>query len=314
MWNLTQGRSRSSDCLREPSEFERAAAFLESSGEHRVLRRLRPLPYLDASRVETSIKQGLFVDVETTGLDPVRDEIIDLAMVRFWYSIDGMVLGLGDSFEALRDPGRPIPPAVTKLTRITDEMVAGRTIDSAEVAAFVAPSVLVIAHNSEFDRRFCERLCPAFAEKAWACSLRDVQWKEEGFANGAQLANLAAAFGLFYDGHRAADDCHAGIVILLQTLPRSGVRALSALLKSARTARFRVWARGAPFAFREILKRRGYRWSDGTDGRPRAWFTDVPEEALGAEQSFLRTYVYGGAPVAIDARQVTALDRYSIRC
>jgi DNA polymerase-3 subunit epsilon len=149
-------------------------------------------------------------------------------------------------------------------------MVAGRTINPADVAEFVAPAALVVAHNSAFDRRFCERLCPAFVGKAWACSLRDVSWNEEGFVNGAKLANLTTAFGLFYDGHRAAADCHAGIAILAQTLPRSGRTALSALLQSARAPRWRVWARGAPFALRESLKFRGYRWNNGTDGRPRA--------------------------------------------
>src|ERR1041385_1350490 len=174
MWKLVRGHSRSSDGLRKANEFERAAAFLESSGECRARRRLTPLPRLDPSRVETSLKRGVFVDVETTGLDRLRDEIMDLAMMHFWYSIDGLLLGLGDCFEALRDPGRPIPPAVTSLTGITDNMVAGRTIDPADVAKFIAPAVLVVAHNSEFDRRFCERFCTAFAQKPWACSLRDV--------------------------------------------------------------------------------------------------------------------------------------------
>jgi DNA polymerase-3 subunit epsilon len=314
MWNSTRGQSPSSGSVQRSNEFERAAAFLESSDEYRVLRRLRPLPRLDPSRLETSLKQGAFVDVETTGLDPVGDEIIDLAMVRFWYSIDGLVLGLGDRFEALRDPGRPIPPDVTSLTGLTDEMVSGRTVDSADVAEFVAPCALVIAHNSEFDRRFCERFCPVFAQKPWACSLRDVPWTEEGFVNGAKLASLAAAFGMFFDGHRAIRDCHAGIFILSQTLPRSGRTVLSALLQSARLSKWRVWARGAPFALRESLKRRGYRWNAGTDGHPRSWFADVEEEAWPAEQDFLRRHVYMSDTAVIEARRVTALDRYSIRC
>jgi DNA polymerase-3 subunit epsilon len=296
-------------------ELERMAALVESSDDYRVLRRLRPLGRFDPSLFDASIKQGIFVDVETTGLDSAKDEIVDLAMVKFQYSIDGRVLGVGDCFEALRDPGRAIPPAVISLTGITDVMVAGRKIDPVDVAEFVAPSALVIAHNSEFDRRFCERFCPVFAQKPWACSLRDVPWHEEGFVNGAKLANLAAAFGLFYAGHRAAQDCHAGILILSQILPRSGRSALAALLESARAPRWRIWARGAPFALRETLKSRGYRWNNGTDGRPRAWFTDVGEQAaLDAEQSFLRTYVYGSDTAVIEGRRVTALDRYSIRC
>jgi DNA polymerase-3 subunit epsilon len=300
--------------LAKPNRLERMAALLETSDDYRVLRRLTPLADLDPSHLGASIKQAVFVDVETTGLDSARDEIVDLAMVNFQYSIDGRVLGLGDCFEALRDPGRPIPPAVTALTGITDEMVAGRKIDPADVAEFVAPSALVIAHNSEFDRRFCERFCPVFAQKPWACSLRDVQWNKEGFVNGAKLANLAAAFGLFYAGHRAAHDCHAGIVVLSQTLPRTGRTAMCALLESARTPRWRVWARGAPFAIRETLKSRGYRWNNGTDGHARAWFVDVEEERLAAEQVFLHGCVYRSDAVVIEARRITALDRYSIRC
>jgi DNA polymerase-3 subunit epsilon len=296
------------------TQFERAAAFLESSGEYRVLRRLRPLPRLDPLRSDASIKQGTFVDVETTGLDPASEEVVELAMVNFRYSTDGRILGIGESFEALRDPGRPIPPAVTRLTRITDDMVSGRTIDPADVAEFVAPAVLVVAHNAAFDRPFCERLCPAFAEKAWACSFRDVPWNDEGFVNGAKLANLATAFGLFFDGHRAADDCQAGIAILAQTLPRSGRTALAALLRSARAPRWRVWARGAPFVLRESLKKRGYRWSDGKDGRPRAWFADVQNETLNAEVGFLRRQVYGRDDIAVDVRRLTAFERYSARC
>jgi DNA polymerase-3 subunit epsilon len=303
-----------SDSVEGSNELERAAAFLESSDDYRVLRRLRPLPRIDPSRFDASIKHGTFVDVETTGLDPANDEIVDLAMVNFRYSTDGRILGVGESFEALRDPGRPIPPPVALLTGITAEMVAGRTIDPADVAEFVAPAALVVAHNSAFDRRFCERLCPAFVGKPWACSLRDVSWNEEGFVNGAKLANLTTAFGLFYDGHRAAADCHAGIAILAQTLPRTGRTALSALLQSARLPRWRVWARGAPFALRESLKSRGYRWNDGTNGRPRSWFADVEEEALPAEQEFLRRHVYMSDTAVIEARRVTALDRYSIRC
>jgi DNA polymerase-3 subunit epsilon len=55
---------------------EEMAQRLEASGAYRVLRRLE-------SRFDVLDQLGLFVDVATTGLDPVRDEIMELAMVPF---------------------------------------------------------------------------------------------------------------------------------------------------------------------------------------------------------------------------------------
>ena len=166
-------------------------------------------------------RRAVVVDVETTELDPATDEILELAMLAFDYSIDGALVSAVDSFDQLRDPGRLVPPDVTALTGITDEMLAGKSIDAAEVAAFVDRAVLVIAHNSAFDRRFCERLFPIFADKPWACSLREVGWKDEGLES-ARLSQLANAYGFFFDGHRALHDCEAALELLARPMPRSG--------------------------------------------------------------------------------------------
>jgi DNA polymerase-3 subunit epsilon len=173
--------------------------------------------------------------------------------------------------------------------------------------------VVVIAHNAAFDRRFAERLCGAFALLAWACSWCEIPWADEGFTDGTKLVHLAAASGFFYDRHRAEHDCRAGIEILSRPLPRSGRRALDVLLKSARTPRWRVRAVGAPFEFRESLKRRGYRWDAGDSGRPRAWWIDVGADALDTERRFLCREIYG-RDLDIDAVRIDAFDRFSERC
>jgi DNA polymerase III subunit epsilon len=297
----------------ESGELERMAALLQSSGRYRILRRLEPRSVYHVQD-GTRTRRAVFIDLETTGLDPATDEIIEIAMVPFDFSSDGRIFSVHEAFSRLRDPGRPIPAAVTAINGIKDEMVAGRSIDPAEVEAFLGSAVVVIAHNANFDRRFAERFCGAFARLAWACSWSEIPWAEEGFTDGTKLGQLAAACGFFYDGHRAAHDCLAGLELLSRVLPRSGRRGLDVLLESARAPRWRIRAVGAPFELREPLKRRGYRWDPGDDGRARAWFTDVPEGALDAERDFLLQEIYRRNDADIDTRRVDAFDRYSDRC
>lgn len=298
----------------EPPSAERLehmARQLETSGSYRILRRIN----LEAKIFPPSgckTRRAVFVDVETTGVDVANDEIIELAMVPFEYDELGHVRSVMPPFNALRDPGRPIPEAVKALTGLTDEMVAGHVIDDEEVRAFLEQVAFVAAHNANFDRRFCERICGAFADLPWGCSLNEVPWADEGF-EGARLTHLAHGHGLFFDGHRAVHDCYAGIEILSRPLPRSGRTALDVLLDSARTARWRIWATNAPFELKDVLKKRGYRWSDGSDGRPKAWHTDVTEDTLETEQEFLRTEIYRRPDVDVLSRRVTAYDRYSDR-
>lgn len=290
---------------------EAAVALLESSADYRVLRRLVPREPTGTQPSDENIKAGVFLDVETTGLDPERDEIIELGMVRFSFSPEGEVLATDPPFSRLRQPSKPIPAEITRLTGITDEMVVGKAIDAAEVENFVEPAVIVIAHNAGFDRRFVERAFPIFAKKAWGCSISDVPWREEGF-EGSRLAYLAMRHGFFFDGHRATDDCHAALEILARELPVSGELALKRLLDNARKPTFRLWAIGSPFETKDILKARGYRWNAGENGNPKSWYIVLTENAVEAELAFLREKVFN-REFAPRIDRITAFERYSER-
>ena len=189
--------------------------------------------------------------------------------------------------------------------------MSGCRLDPDAVGAFVAPAVIVLAHNAGFDRRFAERLHPYFSTKAWGCSMAEPPWREEGF-EGAKLAYLAAQCGFFYDKHRALNDCLATLEILSRPLPVSGRSALAHLLQRARRPSWRLWAEAAPFEHKGLLKARGYRWNGEENGAPRAWWIDVPLDALDAEVRFLREHVYGYEVEPVQ-RRITAYDRYSER-
>ncbi|WP_256754740.1 3'-5' exonuclease, partial [Mesorhizobium sp. Mes31] len=257
---------------------EEAARRLEASGDYRLLRKLVPRPIV--ARSESRYPQiAVLVDTETTGLYHARDEVIEIGAVAFTFTYEeggriGDVVGV---YSGLRQPASPIPPEITRLTGITDEMVAGQEIDIAALEALIEPADLIIAHNAGFDRPFCEKLSPSFIPKAWACSVTEIRWADLGF-EGNKLGYLVGQSGLFHEGHRATDDCHALLEVLARPAGEGAALPFAELLQSSARCRMRIFAENAPFDMKDHLKARGYRWSDGSDGRPKAWWIEIDED------------------------------------
>jgi DNA polymerase-3 subunit epsilon len=290
---------------------EKLAAVLEATGDYRVLRRLKPRAVIHQPDDEPT-RVAIFLDLETTGLDPTKDEIIEIAMVPFTYGINnGRLYEVREPFQQLRQPASPITADINALTGITNEMVAGKTIDPADISRFIGTSSLIVAHNAGFDRPFAERFWSGFTDAAWACSMTQIPWKDEG-SSGVGLEYLAMNSGFFFDAHRATDDCLAAIELLARPLPKAGTSAMTALLAAARKTTCRIWAENSPFDLKDHLKARGYRWNDGSDARPRAWYVDVPEENVVNELTFLKAEIYQRDVEPIVTR-ITARDRFSGR-
>jgi len=286
------------------------AEALAKSADYRVLRRLVPRTTFSPS-LGQSTKTGILLDVETTGLHQRKDEVIELGMVKFDYLPDGSIAGIRDVFSSFNEPSEAIPSEITALTGITNEMVAGQYIDEAAVSSFADEAVIVIAHNASFDRKFAERYWPIFQRKAWGCSATEVEWRRHGF-EGSRLGYLLNGAGFFHQAHRAVDDCHALLEILAFELPATGTSALAVLLERARKKTMRLWAEQSPFDLKDVLKRRGYRWSDGGDGRPRSWYVDIDESKLDDEIAFLKSEIYL-RDVEPRLQTLTAFDRFSVR-
>ena len=103
-------------------------------------------------------------DLETTGLDAGRDEIIEIGAVPI---IDGVVRD-DCAFHALIDPDRTIPPDSTAIHGITNEMVRGRPridVVMPEFLRYVGPHEL-LGHNADFDVGFVQSCCRRFELQA----------------------------------------------------------------------------------------------------------------------------------------------------
>jgi len=289
-----------------------AVQLLKAHPDFRVLQRFQPYPNYNAAGL-TPPAIACFIDVETTGLDTLTDQIIELSVVRFSFApATGEIIDVLDTYASYEDPGRKLPAEITEKTGIRDADIAGRTIDSGVVSSLVRGAALLIAHNADFDRKMWERRFPQHVAKPWGCSYRDVPWRAHGFDSHKLRVLLADVCDLFYTPHRAMDDALAAVHLLaMATL--DGRPAFAHLLERARETTIRIWALNSPFHFKDQLKARGYRWSSGDDGRPKAWYRDVrPEEEL-TEMQWLDDNVYLDGHNRARRQQVTAWDRYSVR-
>jgi DNA polymerase-3 subunit epsilon len=244
------------------------------------------------------------VDTETTGLDAGADKMIELGLVRGYYSPSASrITSISGAISLLEDPGIPIPEEITRITGITDADVAGKRIDEDEVSRWFEGDPLILAHNAKFDRPFVDARLPALVNGGWACTAFGIDWKALGY-EGAKLEYLLYKHGYFYDGHRAEVDCLA-TAWLLHTNPA----AFAAALDSARERTVVVRAFGAPFDVKDALKDRGYRWHPGDTGSNKCWWTSVSEKDLDAEQAFLEGTYHNGSGSAHYEKQ-TARSRF----
>nr|WP_303649487.1 3'-5' exonuclease [Asticcacaulis machinosus] len=281
---------------------------LKATGRYRILSKLSPRPVVEDPRPGFP-RIGVIVDTETTGLNFRTHEVIEFGAVVFSFSDDGKIGDVLEVYSGLQQPSSPIGEEITKLTGITDAMVSGQTLDVGLIERLLKGTDLVIAHNARFDRPFCERISPRFADLPWACSNSEIGWSTRGF-EGSKLGYLVAQSGFFHDGHRAVDDCFALLEVLTAGDDLDGTSPFVELYQASLQSRARIWALNSPFEAKDLLKGRGYRWSDGSDGQPKSWWTEVGEADLDTELTYLRTEIYQRSDAEPLVRLMSAVDRF----
>ncbi len=160
------------------------------------------------------------LDIETTGLDAVRDSIIEIAAVKFKGN------RIEDEWSSLINPNRHIPEFITGLTGIDDAMVrqAPRVREVAhDFEAFVGDCPIV-GHNVRFDLGFLQKYIPFALNEAI-----DTYELAAVLMPGASRYNLAALckelgypLERFNNEHKALADAkgHMGIFLRLFEMAR----------------------------------------------------------------------------------------------
>lgn len=192
---------------------------------------------------ETLLDEFVALDVETTGLKPSRQRVIEVALVRFR---NGQV---ERSFETLLNPERAIPEFITRLTTIRNEDVAEapKFADVAEEMLEFLGDSLIIGHNVSFDINFMNAELERVDREPLVNERLDTMGMAVRFLRSLRkpsLDRVADAVGLSPRKiHRAGGDARlTGEVAfrLVQEAMRQGVTSLDQMKASAQVRTPRV--------------------------------------------------------------------------
>ena len=203
------------------------------------------------------------LDLETTGLDPARDEIIEIGAVKF---SDQHEL---DTFSSLVNPGRSIPREITQLTGISARDVLTAPPFSAlreRLVRFVGDAVIV-GHNVRFDLEFlhrqdCLRRHPALDTLELATILMPGE-QRYGLGKLIERLDLDSA-----SRHRALDDARAAMHLLLALQERANVLPTETLKRIVLAARTQRWPLRTVF---EQAEQRSRSRLDRASGSQQIW-------------------------------------------
>lgn len=199
----------------------RKACILAGKAEKRIVNNVEEIFYSPENILFEErplfVSSGLIVDVETTGFDASKDEILELGAILFSYNwITNLPTGIKETYVGLREPAIPIPPDATRVHGIKSKDVEGKSLDDTTIRRLFSSANFFIAHNVSFDRKFIRRIYPEVSNKDWYCSMNGIKWRNYGH-NSKGLQNLITDYKIkVEDSHRGLDDAMAVYSLLQQ--------------------------------------------------------------------------------------------------
>lgn len=147
-------------------------------------------------------------DLETTGLSPASDDIIEISAVKVK---KGKVT---DTFSTLVNPGRPIPKSASTVNGITDDMVEDAPdlrLALGQFLEFIGKEVLVGHNIHSFDMKFLTKAVRELEKREVENDYIDTLYMARSCLKELprhRLTDLAAYFKISTEGaHRALNDC-----------------------------------------------------------------------------------------------------------
>ncbi len=203
------------------------------------------------------------IDFETTGLDPAKDEAVEVGLVLYdWKSKKPLKLA-----SYLVVPSIPMGDEAKKITGLKEsdfKFAVSKEKLTTKLNWFLENCDFVMAHNAKFDKPFAEKIV-GLQMSTWLCTRVDIEY-DEVMHKAKNLVTLAATHGFLNPfPHRALFD-------VLTMLKIASNYDIGAIIERSKVPVVKVISR-APYDRKDEVKNAGFHW----DAQKKIWFTEVKE-------------------------------------
>ncbi len=203
----------------------------------------------------------IIVDIETTGIDPIKDRMLEIAIIDFSVKHGSIVSQHSELFwhEDLVNAAEDVNGISSELINddIAIKRMKGNLTDWSNDPHFSAIELghPLLAHCAEFESSWLG------ADRNWVCTKQDWEWPRGRL--GSSLVELAIAHRVPVPyAHRALDDCR----LLAEVLRTYKPAEVEAMLIEAMKPR-RNFIANVSYEDRELAKKNGFNW----DPAKRIW-------------------------------------------
>ena len=227
------------------------------------------------------------IDVETTGLNPTTDKIIEAAVILMQYNDSFDFTNLVSLYSSFNDPLSHIPEKITKITNITDDMVKSHKINWKKFHGILNKADIIIAHNVKFDKSFIRQQGKFKEDKKYACSLEMIDWRTKHGQSCRKLQHLGFEHSIIMENaHRAIDDVKLLIKLLkCKSKGDESKTYFQELMSKVGEKQYKVTAEFKyNYDKKELVKKNGFRWIN----MHKYWHKTVVESELETTTKFLK--------------------------
>ena len=209
----------------------------------------------------------LILDTETTGIDPKKGKLIEVAGIFFNVPSKSIIQQVSTLLYAEENAAQHINNITVESLHAVNQDLFRLTNDILSV--MMAKCDAVIAHNANFDRRWIEYHSEQkliSQQKKWLCSKEDIQWSP---SRSLKLVDIAEAMGVpVVSAHRALSDCQM-LAACLAKLPDLQVQLESGSNR-------KLYVANVSYEDKDLPKKAGFYW----DAERKKWFKKMrPEQA-----------------------------------